>query len=775
MPRAGAQRQQALRSLRHYLLMVAVALLAIAATEGALRVRQATLRELVLHDRDVGRLGRRTLLLLAQREAELREVSRPGDAAVALPAPGTRAALAATLDSLVAITAGNPAQHARARQVRAAAARVEAAHAAPRDEQAAGTTAPTLAPVRERLAEFGNVQAVLFDAQLERERRFMDRASLLVLAEVLLLTMVFYGLGRRVLHQAERLLDQQTQLEHQAQSLEEQAAELEHQLEEGQELTQELELANEALGAALEQLERERELTMAAERRFRGLVEHASELVSIVDADGVLRYASPAHERVLGFRPDELVGRPAREHLHPDDLPTVVAFFQTARRNPGLLIGIEFRYAGADGSWHQMLGSGINLLHDPAIGGIVMNAQDVTERQQLQEQLQQAQKMEAIGRLAGGIAHDFNNLLTVIRSYAELLQLELTEAGAPRSEIVEIQAAADRAAALTRQLLSFSRKQVLRPRVLDLNVVVGGVEAMLRRLIGREVTLEIVRDPAAALVEADASQLEQVILNLAINAADAMPAGGRLTIQTDLVELDAEFARVRAGLRAGPHVMLTVRDTGAGMDADTVLQIFEPFFTTKEPGKGTGLGLATVYGIVRQSRGHVAVESVPGYGTTFRVFLPRAADAAPLPRPVAAVTAPQGAETILLVEDEDAVRAVLRRLLVRRGFTVLEAEHGAEALAVSEEHDGPIDLVITDLMMPEMGGRELVQRLAARRVGLRVLFMSGYTTDELMRHGAVGPYKAFIQKPFALDEIADRIRQVLDGPAEHRASSSAAD
>jgi signal transduction histidine kinase/ActR/RegA family two-component response regulator len=385
------------------------------------------------------------------------------------------------------------------------------------------------------------------------------------------------------------------------------------------------------------------------------------------------------------------------------------------------------------------------------------------ELAQTQGQLEQAQKMDAIGRLAGGVAHDFNNLLTVILGRTDILLRPLPADNPMRRGIELIQRTAGRAADLTRQLLAFSRKQVLEPVVLDLDAVTADMKDMLGRLIGEDIALLTTTTPGLGRVKADRGQVEQVIMNLVVNARDAMPQGGRLILETANVELDDEYVRRHVGARPGPHVMLAVSDTGTGIPREIQAQIFEPFFTTKEPGKGTGLGLATAYGIVKQSGGYIEVDSEPGQGTTLRIYLPRL-DAAPTiadrgPRPAAVAG---GTETILLVEDEEGVRELARDILRASGYTVLEARNGAEALLLCERHQGPLDLLLTDVVMPRMSGRELAERLASLRPDLSVLYMSGYTDDAVIRHGVLGAGTAFLQKPFTPAALVQRVRETLE-------------
>ena len=389
---------------------------------------------------------------------------------------------------------------------------------------------------------------------------------------------------------------------------------------------------------------------------------------------------------------------------------------------------------------------------------------DVTEQRRLQTQLVQSQKMEAVGRLAGGIAHDFNNLLTVITTSCDLLLEDLDAKDPKREDVDQVRKAADGAAALTRQLLAFSRQQVLTPQVVNLGDVVYGVEKMLRRVIGEDVDLVTVLGADAGAVKADVGQLEQVLMNLAVNARDAMPTGGKLTIETANVEHDPDYAREQEAAPVSRFVMLAVSDTGTGMDEATKARIFEPFFTTKELGKGTGLGLATVYGIVRQSGGFIWVYSEPGLGTTFKIYLPQVDAAA---QAGTATTAPgpsrQGTETVLLVEDAAAVRSVIHEALARQGYTVLEAPNGGEALAIAARHPGPIHLLLTDVVMPGLSGRQLADQLARGRPDTKVLYTSGYTNDAVVRHGVLESGIAYLQKPFTLDGLARKVREVLDG------------
>jgi CheY-like chemotaxis protein len=383
--------------------------------------------------------------------------------------------------------------------------------------------------------------------------------------------------------------------------------------------------------------------------------------------------------------------------------------------------------------------------------------------------------MEAVGRLAAGVAHDFNNLLTVVIGYSDLLLQRLSADDRMRPRMEEIKKAGDRAAYLTRQLLAFSRKQVLQPQILDLNSLVMNVDQMLRRVIGEDIELVTHLPPGLGRVKADPGQIEQVIMNLAVNARDAMPQGGQLTLEAANVELDSTYARSHESVLPGHYVMLAMTDTGTGMDAETQAHIFEPFFTTKEPGKGTGLGLSTVYGIVKQSGGNIWVYSEPGKGTTFKVYLPRVDQAVEptAPGESAAGELSRGSETILLVEDEKAVRSLAREILESKGYQVLETDGAMKALEVGEGYKEHIHLLLTDVVMPQMGGRELAEHLAASHPETKVLYMSGYADNAVVQHRLLGPGTALLQKPFTAQALSRKLREVLDSAGDHNTESMA--
>jgi PAS domain S-box-containing protein len=516
---------------------------------------------------------------------------------------------------------------------------------------------------------------------------------------------------------------------------------------------------NAALRASQEGLRR-------SERNFRSLVTNAPYGICRCDSAGQLLDANPALLAMLGYsQAKELAG------IHFGTLyADTQQWFELADylRSAVAFNGLIAEWKRKDGTATIVRVSG-RAVSDAGKGRTFeLFAEDVSERRALEQQLRQSQKMEAVGRLAGGIAHDFNNLLMVISGYSEFLLERLGQDPALRGPAQEIAGAAGRATSLTRQLLAFSRKQMLAPRILDLNGVVTENLKMLTRMIGEDIDLVMV--PAADLgtVRADAGQIEQVIMNLAVNARDAMPSGGKLTIETSNVSLDEEYARFHAPLRPGNYVMLAISDTGAGMDSETQSHIFEPFFTTKGP-KGTGLGLSTVYGIIKQSGGYIWVYSEAGKGTTFKIYLPRVAETIESPAKVAvaaeSVAAEPGTETILLVEDEANLRYLARQFLEKQGYRVIEAADGAVAMQIAVAHEGTIHLLLTDVIMPGMNGRELAQRISEIRPNVKVLYMSGYTENVIGRNGTLDAGVRLLQKPFTLRDLKSKVREVLDTSA----------
>jgi two-component system cell cycle sensor histidine kinase/response regulator CckA len=515
-----------------------------------------------------------------------------------------------------------------------------------------------------------------------------------------------------------------------------------------------------SLAATESNRRRAEEALRASEERFRALVENSSDVLVMIDAAGRVTYTTPSADRHFGWERGDLIGQRAIDFLHADDIAMLTPRVADSLRTPGEPVSAELRVRHADGTYRTIEGMAVNRLHEPAVAGIVVNARDVTERRLLEEQLRQVQKMEAVGRLAGGIAHDFNNLLTAILGYCNLLLEDLPPDNVMRSDLEEIRKAGDRAAALTRQLLAFSRRQMLQPQTIELSALVAELDKMLRRLLGEDIDLVMALAANLPAIKADPASIEQILINLAVNARDAMPAGGRLTIETTSVELHGAYLGVHPAVIAGRYVMLAVSDTGEGMDAATRARVFEPFFTTKGQGKGTGLGLATVYGLVKQSGGYIWVYSEPGHGTVFKVYLP------PIEIAAGRETDPDdrtrsGSETVLVVEDEDAVRALGSEVLRRHGYAVLEARDALEALRVVERHQDLIDLMVTDVVMPHMTGRDLADRIREARPSLKVLFMSGYT-DHAVVYRELSAGVPFLQKPFTPDTLARKVRAVLD-------------
>jgi two-component system cell cycle sensor histidine kinase/response regulator CckA len=507
-----------------------------------------------------------------------------------------------------------------------------------------------------------------------------------------------------------------------------------------------------------------------SEQRLRAMFNSTRVGIVARDANGRVVDCNRAYAEMLGFEQSELIGSDYAGIVDPGERERRQERYRRVFEDEQEHLEFEHTYVRPDGSPVQTRITA-SLVRDasgrPAY--TLALVEDVSERHRLEQQLVQAQKMEAVGRLAGGVAHDFNNLLTAILGFNEIMAAELADDDPLQLEVNEIRGAAERANALTRQLLTFGRRHLIRRAELAPNEVVEALAPMLRRLLGEDVALELALQPGAGVVRADRSQLEQVIVNLAINARDAMPDGGRLTIATAVLDVDAEFARTHLDVAEGRYLVLAVSDTGHGMDAETQEHMFEPFYTTKAESHGTGLGLATVYGIVKQTGGSISVYSEPGHGTTFRIYLAQstgvgtAAPAAELEQ--APEAAMRGGQTILVAEDDRAVRAIMERALERAGYTVLSAAGPDEALALSLAHEGRIDLLLTDMIMPGMSGPALADRIALDRPGIRVLYSSGYSGEEIIRRG-LDPDLPFIEKPFMPDVLSRKIQQVLQAPAE---------
>ncbi|MEX2156902.1 MAG: response regulator [Gemmatimonadales bacterium] len=511
---------------------------------------------------------------------------------------------------------------------------------------------------------------------------------------------------------------------------------------------------------------RQRRALRHHERLLRQIIDANPSLIFVKDWDGRFVLVNQAVAEIYGTTVDSLVGKTDAD-FNPNE-EEVAHFLRNDREvmssaRPKLIAEEPVTHPGTrETRWFQTIKVPLRLPNDdfPKLLGV---ATEITERKRLEQQLLQSQKMEAVGQLAGGVAHDFNNILTAIVGYTDLLAADFSPNDRHLEDLEEIRKAARRAAALTRHLLAFSRKQVLEPRVIDLNTIVQNLDKMLRSLISENIDLRTAYAPKLAAARADPNQLEQVIMNLAINARDAMPEGGTLTIETGNATLDATYAAHHLSVVPGEYVMLAVSDTGSGMDEDTKARIFEPFFTTKPPGRGTGLGLSTVYGIVKQSGGNIWLYSEPGKGTTFKVYLPAVDAAAEEPgKPAVNAVRKGGRETILVVEDDEQLRRLAHRALAGQGYAVLEADRGATALDIARRHKGRIDLLLTDVVMPDTNGRKLAEALLGERPGLRVLFMSGYPDGAIAHHGMLDDGVAYLAKPFTTEAVTRKVREILD-------------
>jgi two-component system cell cycle sensor histidine kinase/response regulator CckA len=526
------------------------------------------------------------------------------------------------------------------------------------------------------------------------------------------------------------------------------------------------------------QIHRFRMHLVAQEELFTLIGENAADMIAVVTVQGERLYNSPSYEKLLGYTPADLEKTSAYEQIHPDDKPAVKAAAEEAKKT-GIGRRVEYRIRHKSGEWRvlESTASAVRNAHGEVEKLIIVN-RDITERRQLEQQLLLSQRLEAVGKLSGGIAHDFNNILGVIIGYSEALQETIGVDDPMREAVDEIEKAGQRAAALTQQLLAFSRKQVLEPKILDLNSIVADVEKMLRRLIGADVDLEITPDPTLGKVKADRGQIEQVILNLAVNARDAMQQGGRLKIETRNADLDANDSRRKRYIVPGHYVMLEVSDTGMGMSAEVQSHIFEPFYTTKEQGKGTGLGLATVYGVIKQSGGYIWLESEIGKGSTFQVYLPRAEGVEEETPRVEPSFKSHGPGTILVAEDEPSLRKLTCNTLKESGYRVLEAEDGPKAIEIAAQFDKDIDLLLTDIVMRGMNGRELAQQMFPGHPGMKVLYMSGYTDGAVATHGVLESGIVILRKPFTRKQLQQSVGEMLaktagEGAAEVNAEHTA--
>jgi two-component system, cell cycle sensor histidine kinase and response regulator CckA len=793
---ARATPQETSALLRRAFWIGGLALVGIAVTFGVLDTTRVRTERWVLHSRELSRLARQALTLAIDQETGIRGYLLTGDRRSLDPEVAARDRLPRKLDSLVAMTVDNPVQHRRALMARDAVERWQREFAAPtlvqsdlRSARAAlesgGLAGKSLFDnVRSSFTALLEAEDVLYKTRVRREGTQRLFAIRIVAVEILALIGVLLVLRTQLIDQTTAVSEQQEQLHEQAVELElqttqlqEQAVELEERVQEAQAMAGQLEASNDELSRSMAEVEGA-QAALTAERRFlRQIIDTMPHFVFAKDRQGRFTLVNRAVADAYGTTIEQLLGKTDAD-FNPN--ANEVEAFRRAdvavmdALTPQLIPEEPVTDASGAVRWVQTIKQ--PLVDAGGTANQVLGVStDITERKRLEVELLHSQKMDAVGQLAGGVAHDFNNMLTVITGYSAILLDVLDRADPNRADVEEIKGAADRAASLTRQLLAFSRKQVLQPRVLDLNTeVIAGLEKMLRRLIGEDVELVTTLDERLGLVNADPGQIEQVIMNLAVNARDAMPDGGRLVIETANVDLRADHTGRHIGVEPGRYVMLAVTDNGRGMSRETMARMFEPFFTTKEKGKGTGLGLATVYGVVKQSGGDISVYSEPGQGTTFKVYLPcvEYETGVALPTSVPSRRA-AGTETILLVEDDERLCVLSRRVLEARGYIVLEARNGQEALVLCDQHEGPIDLVATDVVMPGINGGMLVERLAVKRPTLRVLFMSGYTDDDLLRRGIVDPRMAFLPKPFTPEALASKVREVLDSASSVVAPSLA--
>ena len=755
-----------------------LALGGVIATLSLIAIVQLVSRSEILQGRQVTLLARDINTLLIDRQAGVRGYLLTTDTTGLASGIASRAQLNASLDSLRSVTGDDPAWQGRIDRLRRLVGRWDASFVDP-ELAAAGRgdfdSARRIAAQSTALTDSARQSSADLVARAVSRLRERDRSMVAVrwasagtlLLEIIGLFLIMRRMRSRLLAQAEEVFQQQEHLEMQATQLEEQQAELEQQMAALQQMTGDLESSNAELGSALDAAaaagealrERDAELRRT-NARLGALFEAAPLAVCAVDAQGVVRQWNPAAQRMFGWTAAQAVGQRLPMFPGSGELPVLNGDTRAVKTD---VPGVATR---SDGSTFEVSMSWGPVDDDPANGYVVTFA-DMTDRKRLEAQLMQAQKMEAVGRLAGGVAHDFNNMLTAIKSYSQLLLQDVAADDARHKDIQEIDLAADRAARLTRQLLAFSRQQMLQPRVLDVNQTVSELEKMLQRLLLKDITLSTRLAPELHAVRADAGQLEQVIVNLVVNARDAMPDGGRLTVRTQNVTIDAASAREGWSfeVRPGAYVLISVTDTGLGMDEATKSRIFEPFFTTKDRHKGTGLGLSTVYGIVKQSGGYIRVISAPGEGSTFEVFLPVADGAA---SPAGQPQRPQtsgGSETVLVVEDDDGIRAVIKRILERAGHRVLEATNGAEALRICDASGDSIDLVLSDIAMPEMQGPDLARRIRELHPHMAMLLMSGYAESASQQEGFLTDGVEFLGKPFSPDALTRKIRHILDGAA----------
>ena len=739
--------------------------------------------------REMIRIARQARILSLDQETGLRGYMISGKVISLAPAVTADSEIGPKLDSLLQLSKDNASQHDRATNIRMSLARwqrgfvvPEMAAIADRKSQSAGNRGlagkELFDAVRAAFDSFIREEELRYRALVKSHASAGHFGLALILLEIAAVFAMMFNLNRRSVGEARRLVEQQeqleeqaTELEHQTDQLQQQAVQLEEQTEEAQRTLDSLAASNRDLGFTVAELQiAQRTVAEGSEARERtqvlldSVLEASPVGFGMFDRDFRYTVVNEAMAGLSGMPIETLRGKRPRDLITPESAAVVEELIQKVFSTEEAVFNVPLRGSLAsdpERERHWLISYfPVGKKTAPLVGvGIV--ATETTDRKRLEEQLLQSQKMEAVGRLAGGVAHDFNNMLTAIKSYSELLLEEIDPQSTQHGDVIEISKAADRATALTRQLLAFSRQQVMRPQVIDLNASVLDTIGLLRRLVGASVEIRPRLDEKLGSVFADRAEIERVIVNLAINARDAMPAGGKLTIETSNVTLDELCVAGDQLLISGPYVMLAVSDTGHGMTADVRDRLFEPFFTTKGAGKGTGLGLSSAYGIVSQSEGHIVVDTEPGRGTRFSIYLPRVEVGAQEATSTAVMESPSLGETILLVEDDDHVRIVAARILRREGYNVLEASNGREALATFEKAPSDIDLIVTDIVMPEMDGAELATRIRLARPDVRIMFTSGYTEDPSIRKTIHQAGAAFLEKPFKLEALLAKTRDLL--------------
>lgn len=780
--------ERILPRLRRAFWIGAGALVAVALTFALLSWLNHRSLQLVLDSQQISRIARESRSLVIDRESSVRGYLISHQQVSLVPEFSARPALATKLDSLVILSRNSVSQSDRARAVRSAVQRWERGWVAfaldPRRASPSITEQETIAGKE----LFDSIQSA-FESFMAGEQRISNMrvrmlgviqqaTFVLIIAEIVLLLVILRWFSRRSINQAGQLLSQQAQLENQAMDLQTQTAELEQQAVELEEQADETDRANLALRETNENLETTIRRLEEAESHVGNAQSQARETQALLDfilnhsPTGVVLYDQDRHIVRVNAAMESITGMPASAHVGKtaydfmsDDIAEVVDSAIERVLETGMPV-TNLPLSGASRSdmlkERHFLASYYPVSLPGGKEGAAGLVLETTQYRRLEEQLLQSQKMEAVGRLAGGVAHDFNNMLTAIMSYSELLLSEMPADSHQRTDMMEILKAAEKATALTKKLLAFSRQQVLRPETVDINATVDGMGKMIRRLIGRNIELSLRLAPKLWTVAADPQELERVIMNLVLNSRDAMSGGGKLIIETSNATIDDDYASTHADTEPGPYVMISVTDSGAGMTREVKDKLFEPFFTTKEKGKGTGLGLPSVYGIVKQSGGFVWVYSELGKGTTFKVYLPKSVEPASSANRALTRNRTIGSETILLVEDDEEVRNVATRILRRNGYRVLEAGNGADALRVCEDESEPVDLIVTDIVMPEMNGSELAQKIREKQPDARILFTSGYTEDAAVRQSLLHPGEAFIEKPFTPASLAKKARDLLD-------------